>query len=209
MGDPIIVEDTAELDRALESGHVTFEHARAERYQSDPGNDTSSDPEGGAGDSESSSSFSSQPKSRAGSHSPQPRPLQESSRTRCMVLILVKNDFAACRITTSRGIARLHKPLNGKSTLPPHFLRSNPEQHQQQEGASPSNNARTRPQRQQRAGTDAVAARLPDMTGLTSAVASEGFTLIYRSSAGGMPLRSTVVVAPDTLHRSGRRPSCC
>ena len=146
------------------------------------------------------------PSPRAGQ---EPRPLQESSRTRCMVLILVKNDFAACRITTSRGIARLHKPLNGKSTLPPHFLRSNPEQHQQQEGASPSNNARTRPQQQQHAGTDAVAACLPDMTGLTSAVASEGFTLIYRSSAGGMPLCSTVVVAPDTLHRSGRRPSCC
>jgi len=83
----VIPLSTAELGCALESGHVTFEHAaRAERYQSDPGNDTSSDPEGGAGDSESSSSFSFQPKSRAGSHSPQPRPLQESSRTRCMVL---------------------------------------------------------------------------------------------------------------------------
>jgi hypothetical protein len=108
------VEDTAELDRALESGHVTFEHARAERYQSDPGNDISSDPEGGAGDSESSSSFSFQPKSRAGSHSPQPRLLQESSRTRCTVLTSVKNDLAARRITTSWGIARLHKPLSGE-----------------------------------------------------------------------------------------------
>ena len=64
----------------------------------------------------------------------EPRPLQESSRTRCMVLNSVKNDLAARRITTSRGIARLHKLLSGKSALPPHFLG-------QIQSALPSNNA--------------------------------------------------------------------
>jgi hypothetical protein len=211
------VEDTAELDRALESGRLAFEHAaRAERYQSDPGNDTSSDPEGGAGDSESSSSFSFQPKSRAGSHSPQ---LRASPAAGKLNDALHGADFSPKRPHSAldhykSGYRSAAQAAEREKRVAAALSRTNPQQQQQQQGAFPSNNARTRPQQQQRAGTDAIAARLPDMTGLTSAVetpakASRRYLHVKQSSTGGMPLCSTAIISTDTLYHSERCPSYC
>lgn len=192
-GDPIIVEDTAELDRALESGRVAFENAaHAERYQSDPGNETSSDPEGGVGDSESSSSFSFQPKGRAGSRSPQLRPPSAAGKPKDA---LQDANFGPKRPRSAQdqhkaGYHSAAQAGEREKRAAAALSRSNPQQHPQQR-APPTNAARPRSQQQQRTGADDAVARLPDMTGLTSAVmtplkAARRYLHTKQSSPNGM-----------------------
>lgn len=194
-GDPIIVEDTAELDRALESGRVAFEPAaHAERYQSDPGNETSSDPEGGMGDSESSSSFSFQPKSRAESHSPQMRASSAAGKlTDALPDVNVNLGPKRSRSAQDHYKTDYHSAAHADERdrrAAAALSRSNP-QKQQQQRAPPSSYARPSSQQQQRAESGVVAARLPDMTGLTTAVetpakASRRYLRAKRNTSNGM-----------------------
>lgn len=145
----------------MESGRVAFEQAaRAERYQTDPVNETVSDPEGGVGDS--SLSFSFQHKSRAGSHSP---PLRAPSMP-----------------IAQGGLGGVLQAANSHPNLkPPPSVRDHhksgyrsaaqtDEREKRAAAALPRSNSKpqraARPRSQQRT----APARLPDMTGPTSVV---------------------------------------
>lgn len=208
-GDPIIVEDTAELDRALEAGRVAFEHAaHADRYQSDPADDTASDPEGGVGDSESSSSFSFQPKARGGSHSPQ-HVSRPSSAAGMLRDALHGGEFSPRRPRSAQDNHQHVAKQRAQARVASHDMEREKRaaaanariQQQQQQRPEPASLPQSRPSQRERAGPSATAshppaARLPDMTGLTSAVETPAkSTRRYRhakqQSAQGMYLFST------------------
>jgi hypothetical protein len=161
------------------------------------------------GDSESSSSFSFQPKSRAGSHSPQ---LRASSATGKLTDALQDANVGPKRPRSAQdhykmGCRSAAQDVEREKRAAAALSRSNPQHQQQQQHTLPSDTLRPRSQQQQRAGAEVVAARLPDMTGLTSAVetpakASRRYLRAKQRSDNGMSSYFAALMRPLMTYAS-------
>lgn len=203
--DPIIVEDTAELDAALESGRVAFENAaRAERYQSDPANDSeASDPE--AAESESSSNFSAlaqqaNARQRGGSHSPRSAASGSGGRVAGgkMSEALANMDFSPKRPRSGLDHRQLPVPPQRSQKLPSKTSASSAPPARISAPASRPTHATTK---------SLEVARLPDMTGLTSAVETPAKTTRqYRQPRQVQPINPEATkIVQDTVEQLAKK----